>query len=60
MELNKLHKDLHRLVDHMWQSEKHNWEEQQATDEHYKTNHAENHIFHSINNIKNYLIGKEK
>ena len=42
-------KRLNRLVEMYWQIEKDHWEED---------GNPEDHIFHAINNLKNYLVGK--
>jgi len=40
------------VINYMWQDEKDNWEEIGCPD---------NHIFHEVNNIKNWITGsKEK
>ena len=49
--LNRLDFDINRLVEMYWQMEKDHWEED---------GNPENHIFHALNNLKNYLIGKSK
>ena len=43
-------KDLDKLVQYMWNEEYRHWEED---------NNPTDHIFHAINNVKNYLIGRE-
>jgi hypothetical protein len=47
--LNRL--DIDKLVEMYWQIEKNHWEED---------GNPEDHIFHAINNLKNYLIGRKK
>ena len=49
--LNKIDIDLEKLITMYWQIEKDHWEE---------NDNPEDHIFHSFNNIKNYLIGRKK
>ena len=48
--MEQIIKDLERLVDYMYAEELRHWEED---------NNPEDHIFHAINNVKNYLIGRE-
>ena len=48
--MEQRHKDLKQLVDYMWNNEFKHWEED---------GNPQNHIFHAINNVKNYLIGVE-
>ncbi len=45
---NQIIEDLEKLVNHMWQEEYDHWEEGA---------NPEDHIFHAINNVKNYLEG---
>ena len=42
--------DLEKLVEYMWAEEHKHWEEE---------GNPQDHIFQSINNVKNYLIGRE-
>tara|TARA_R100000234_G_C4864522_1_gene120635 strand:+ start:229 stop:435 length:207 start_codon:yes stop_codon:yes gene_type:complete len=42
--------DLEKLVEYMWAEENKHWEEE---------GNPQDHIFQSINNVKNYLIGRE-
>jgi hypothetical protein len=49
--MEKLHKDLKRIVMMYWQEEKTHWE---------SLNTPEDHVFLALNNIKCYLIGEEK
>lgn len=51
LKIESLEKDLQRIVMMYWQEENNHWE---------STNNAEDHIFHSINNIKNYLVGRKE
>ncbi len=48
---NRLRKDLKRIVMMYWSDEKSHWEE---------LGNDEDHIFTSLNNVRNYLISKEK
>tara|TARA_Y100001973_G_C5201732_1_gene338283 strand:+ start:3393 stop:3629 length:237 start_codon:yes stop_codon:yes gene_type:complete len=48
---NRLRKDLKRIVMMYWSDEKSHWEE---------LDNDENHIFISLNNVRNYLISKKK
>ena len=48
--MGQIIKDLERLVDYMYAEELRHWEEE---------GNPINHIFHAINNVKNYLIGRE-
>ena len=48
---NRLQKDLKRIVMMYWSDEKSHWEE---------LNNDEDHIFTSLNNVRNYLILLEK
>ena len=47
-----IEKDLQRVVDMYWNAEKKDWE--------YKGADNDRHIFLSLNNIKNWLIGYRK
>ena len=49
MEIHGIEDDLDYIVDMYWQIEKTNWEE---------LNNPDDHIFLKINNVKNYLIGR--
>ena len=52
---NRLRKDLKRIVMMYWSDEKDHWEELD------KGNYLhEDHIFTSLNNVRNYLIRLEK
>mgnify|MGYP003662166522 CR=1 FL=1 len=46
--MKNLNKDLKRIVMMYWQEEKNHWES------------LENHVFLSLNRVKNYLIEEEK
>ena len=48
--ITNIEKDLDRLVDYMYAEELRHWEEGA---------NPEDHIFHAINNVKNYLIGRQ-
>ena len=48
--MEQIIKDLEKLVNHMWQEEYDHWEE---------SANPEDHIFHAINNVKNFLIGRK-
>ena len=48
--MEQIIEDLKKLVNHMWQEEYNHWEE---------SANPEDHIFHAVNNVKNYLIGRE-
>ena len=48
--MEKLHKDLKRIVMMYWQEEKTHWESLDTPSD---------HIFLSLNTVKNYLIGEE-
>ena len=50
LKITDLEKDLEKLVNHMWQEEYNHWEE---------SANPEDHIFHAVNNVKNYLIGRK-
>ena len=47
IKIEGLSKDLNRIVVMYWQEERNHWD---------STDTPEDHIFHSINNVKNYLI----
>ena len=47
--MEQIIKDLEKLVDYMYAEELRHWEEE---------GNPEDHIFHAINNVKNYLIGR--
>ena len=47
--MEKLHKDLKRIVMLYWQEEKTHWE---------SLDNPEDHIFLALNSVKNYLIGE--
>ena len=49
--MEKLHKDLKRIVMMYWLEEKTHWE---------SLENPEYHIFLALNSVKNYLIGEEK
>tara|TARA_R100001244_G_C5085742_1_gene115127 strand:- start:117 stop:347 length:231 start_codon:yes stop_codon:yes gene_type:complete len=49
--MEQIYKDLEKLVDYMYAEELRHWEED---------GNPTDHIFHAINNIKNYLIGRGK
>jgi len=44
--MERIIKDLEKLVEYMWANELQHWEE---------SFNPPDHIFHSINNVKNYL-----
>ena len=48
--MEQIIEDLKKLVNHMWQEEYNHWEE---------SANPEDHIFHAVINVKNYLIGRE-
>ena len=48
--MERIIKDLEKLVEYMWAEENKHWEEE---------GNPQDHIFQSINNVKNYL-NKEK
>jgi len=52
MEMKKLNESISKVVEYMWENEFTDWEE---------LDNPENHIFHAINELKNYLyfINKE-
>ena len=52
MEMKKVNKSISDIVKYMWDNEFNDWEE---------LGNPENHIFHAINELKNYLyfINKE-
>ena len=43
----KILRDLERVIDYLWEYEFNHWQE---------SGEPENHIFQSINNVKNYLF----
>ena len=47
--VEQIYKDLDRLVNYMWLNENKDWEE---------LNNPDDHIFHAINNVRNFLIGR--
>ena len=47
----RLHKALKRIIMMYWQEEKTHWE---------SLDNPEDHIFMSLNEVKNYIIAKEK
>ena len=47
--MEQIYKDLDRLVNYMWLNENKDWEE---------LNNPDDHIFHAINNVRNFLIGR--
>ena len=49
--MNELKKSLQKLVDMYWDVERRDWEEKE---------NPEDHIFLSINNIKNWLEGQRR
>jgi len=49
--MKELEKSLQRIVDYMWQDEYRDWEEK---------DNLEDHIFHAINDIKNWLEGQRR
>ena len=51
LKIDSLNKDLNRIVMMYWHDERNHWD---------SIDNPEDHIFHSINNIKNYLIGIKK
>ena len=48
--MEQIYKDLDKLVDYMWLNENKDWEE---------LNNPDDHIFHAINNVRNFLIGRK-
>ena len=50
MKINSIEDDLQYIVDMYWHTERIHWEELDNPDD---------HIFHKINNLKNYLIGRK-
>jgi len=44
--MERIIKDLEKLVEYMWAAEYKHWDEEEQ---------PMHHIFHSINNVKNYL-----
>lgn len=48
--MERIIKDLEKLVEYMWANELQHWEE---------SFNPPDHIFHSINNVKNYLTGRK-
>lgn len=51
LRMEALEIDIDKIVRYMWQIEYNDWEEKE---------NPEDHIFHSINNIKNYLVGRKE
>ena len=49
--MKRLHKDLKRIIMMYWARERNHWDELENPEE---------HIFISLNNVRNYLISKEK
>ena len=49
--MSDLKENLQKIVDYMWQDEYKDWEELDNPDD---------HIFHAINNIKNWLVGQRR
>ena len=49
--MNEIKNDLQKIVDMWWQHEFDHWEE---------SGNPEDHIFNSINNIKNWLEGQRR
>jgi len=47
----ELFKDLRKVVKYLYDIEQHDWEEKGNPDD---------HIFHSFNNVKNYLVGRKE
>ena len=50
MKYNSIENDLQMLVDMYWDDEWKHWEED---------GNPQTHIFHAINNVKNFLIGRK-
>ena len=51
LRMEDLEVDIDKIVEYMWSTEHNDWEEK---------DNPEDHIFHSINNIKNYLVGRKE
>ena len=51
LRMEALEVDIGKIVEYMWSIEHNDWEEK---------DNPEDHIFHSINNVKNYLIGRKE
>ena len=49
--MNEIKNDLQKIIDMMWKEEFDHWEENAC---------PEDHIFHSLNNIKNWLEGQKR
>ena len=49
--MSDLKENLHKIVDYIWRDEFKDWEEKDNPDD---------HIFHAINNIKNWLEGQRR
>ena len=49
--MSDLKESLQKIVDYMWRDEFKDWEEKDNPDD---------HIFHAINNIKNWLEGQRR
>ena len=47
----ELFEDLRKVVKYLYDIERHDWEEKGNPDD---------HIFHSFNNVKNYLVGRKE
>ena len=51
LRMEALEIDIDKIVEYMWKIEYDDWEEK---------DNPEDHIFHSINNMKNYLVGRKE
>ena len=49
--MNEIKNDLQKIIDMMWREEFDHWEENAC---------PEDHIFHALNNIKNWLEGQKR
>ena len=51
LKITNIENDLRKVVKYLYDIERHDWEE--------KGNPGD-HIFHSFNNVKNYLVGRKE
>ena len=51
LRMEALEIDIDKIVEYIWKIEYDDWEEKE---------NPEDHIFHSINNMKNYLVGRKE
>ena len=51
LKITNIENDLRKVVKYLYDIERHDWEEK---------GNPEDHIFHSFNNVKNYLVGRKK